>query len=236
MPCNSHQSFFRRSSLVLAMLTALPMQVAHATQNVFTLRVLSFSTFTDNGCNDPCVCIIDPIPQPIGGRLYLGMAPSIPEVSALAGPFRLTTLHPQPIVLDGHASYVTNFDPAILSRLTLSTTFGSRNWTIDSGYFTPTNPPFPTLILGLVSAQSDCTTLHLELETVETCVCDFDDGSGLGVPDGSVDVDDLLFFLRAFADGQVVADIGSVDGNGLPDQGVDINDLLEFLMHFELGC
>lgn len=207
-----------------------------AAQNAFTLRILPESTFTDNVCNDPCVCIIDPIPYPIGGRIYLAIAPSIPEVPTIAGPFRFSTSHAEPIVLSGSAAYSTVLDPAWLSRLTLDTTHGNQPWLIDSGFFTPVNPPFPTLILDLMTAQNDCTTLHLSLQTVETCVTDFDDGSGKGLPDGGVTIDDLLYFLGAFEQGDAIADIDDGSGMGLPDQAVTIDDLLQFLIHFETGC
>jgi hypothetical protein len=218
------------------LLAAAPLAHAQTSQGVFALRVLPSSTFTDNPCNAPCQCIIDPVPQPIAGRIYLAPAVSIPEVSAMAGPYRLSFLAGQAPALGGWASYTTNFDPAILSRLTMSMSYAGVSWTLDSGYFTPGNPPFPTLIVNLASAQSDCTTVHLELQTEEVCVADFDDGSGRGFPDRAVTVDDLLFYLGAFSQGDLIADIDSSDANGIPDQAATIDDLLSFLRHFEAGC
>lgn len=68
------------------------------------------------------------------------------------------------------------------------------------------------------------------------CTADFDDGSGTGVPDGGVTIDDLLYYLSQFAEGSVVADLDDGSGSGLPDGGVTIDDLLYFLAHFAAGC
>jgi hypothetical protein len=70
------------------------------------------------------------------------------------------------------------------------------------------------------------------------CPADLDNGSGNGVTDGGVDINDLLFFLSKFELGASQADLDN-DGDpasGNPDGGVDINDLLFFLARFEAGC
>jgi hypothetical protein len=70
------------------------------------------------------------------------------------------------------------------------------------------------------------------------CVADLDNGSGNGTPDGGVDINDLLYFLTQFENGNPLADLDN-DGNpmvGTPDGGVDVNDLLFFLARFEGGC
>jgi hypothetical protein len=70
-----------------------------------------------------------------------------------------------------------------------------------------------------------------------TCAADLDNGSGTGVRDGAVDINDLLYFLVRFEAGSAAVDL---DNDGVnppqPDGGVDINDLLFFLMRFEAGC
>jgi hypothetical protein len=68
------------------------------------------------------------------------------------------------------------------------------------------------------------------------CAADLDNGSGIGIPDGGVDVQDLLFFLASFEAGSLAGDLDNGSGMGVPDGGVDINDLLFFLIHFEAGC
>lgn len=68
------------------------------------------------------------------------------------------------------------------------------------------------------------------------CVADIDDGRGLGIADGGVDLEDLIYFLRAFREGGMVADLSTSGDDCLSDGGVDINDLLFFLTRFEYGC
>ncbi len=69
------------------------------------------------------------------------------------------------------------------------------------------------------------------------CPADLDDGTFTGTPDGGVTIDDLVYFLDAFAAGSEEADLDD-DGMdpGTPDGGVTIDDLLYFLEHFTLGC
>lgn len=68
------------------------------------------------------------------------------------------------------------------------------------------------------------------------CPIDLDDGLGGGVPDGAVDVNDLIFFLIGFESGSVIVDVDDGNGAGVHDSATDINDLLFFLTHFEAGC
>lgn len=70
------------------------------------------------------------------------------------------------------------------------------------------------------------------------CPADLDDGSGNGVPDGGVSIDDLLYFVTQFAAGGVGADLDD-DGDpsvGVPDGGVTIEDLIFFVAHLGAGC
>ncbi len=68
------------------------------------------------------------------------------------------------------------------------------------------------------------------------CPADLDNGSGAGLRDGGIDINDLLFFLTAYEAGDIAADLDDGSGAGVPDEGVDINDLLFFLTHYEAGC
>lgn len=68
------------------------------------------------------------------------------------------------------------------------------------------------------------------------CVADVDDGSGMGVPDGGVTVEDLLYYLGIFDMGDLGADVDDGTFTGLPDGGVTIDDLLFFLFRFDAGC
>lgn len=68
------------------------------------------------------------------------------------------------------------------------------------------------------------------------CIADTDDGSGSGVPDGGVTIDDLLYYLVTFEQGALRADVDDGSGTGSPDGGVTIDDLLFYLVRFEFGC
>ena len=68
------------------------------------------------------------------------------------------------------------------------------------------------------------------------CPADMDDGASQGVPDGGVDINDLLYFLPQYEAATPFADVDDGNGLGVPDGGVDSNDLLYFLLHYEGGC
>ena len=68
------------------------------------------------------------------------------------------------------------------------------------------------------------------------CLADFDDGSGTGHQDGAVTIDDLLYYLGLYENGQVRADVDNGTFTGTQDGAVTIDDLLYFLFHYENGC
>lgn len=68
------------------------------------------------------------------------------------------------------------------------------------------------------------------------CVADFDDGTGSGVADGGVGIEDLLYYLSAYDAGAMRADLDNGSGSGVPNGGVGIEDLLYFLERFDAGC
>jgi hypothetical protein len=68
------------------------------------------------------------------------------------------------------------------------------------------------------------------------CVADVDNGTGTGVRDGAVTIDDLLYFLAQFEAGGIRADVDNGTGTGTTDGAVTIDDLLYFLVRFEAGC
>ncbi len=90
-----------------------------------------------------------------------------------------------------------------------------------------------TLRVGGGGNSSGTGVLHVSVG----CIMDLDDGSGNGIPDGGVTIDDLLFFLAAYEGGDVSADI---DDDGVapyhPDGAVTIDDLLSVLQLFPAGC
>ena len=70
----------------------------------------------------------------------------------------------------------------------------------------------------------------------QACAADLDDGSGGGVPDESVTIPDLVYFLNAFEAGSPRADLDDGLQLGVQDGAVTIDDLLFFLARFEAGC
>jgi hypothetical protein len=92
------------------------------------------------------------------------------------------------------------------------------------------------------SGANDVLAANINFDgTIGPLMCAADlDGDGVlangGNPDGGVDVNDLLFFLAAFENGSVLADLDNGSGTGTQDGGVDISDLVFFLTHFEAGC
>lgn len=70
----------------------------------------------------------------------------------------------------------------------------------------------------------------------QICAADLDDGSGAGIPDDAVEINDLLYFLTAFEAGSTTVDLDDGAGLGNSDGAVTIDDLLFFLVRFENGC
>ncbi len=73
-------------------------------------------------------------------------------------------------------------------------------------------------------------------DSCETCPADLDNGSGTGTRDQGVTVDDLVYFLALYAEGDIRADLDNGSGAGFPDAGVTIDDLVYFLAHYAAGC
>lgn len=68
------------------------------------------------------------------------------------------------------------------------------------------------------------------------CPADFDDGSGTGNPDGGVTIDDLIYYLRGYSEGNPAFDLTDGLGACHRDGGVTIDDLLFFLLRYADGC
>ncbi len=68
------------------------------------------------------------------------------------------------------------------------------------------------------------------------CVADVDDGTSLGRPDRGVTIDDLLFYLSLYGDGDIRADVDDGTGTGTYDDGVTTDDLLYYLDRYAAGC
>jgi hypothetical protein len=75
----------------------------------------------------------------------------------------------------------------------------------------------------------------------ESCPCkaDLDNDADLAngsLPDGSVTIEDLLFFVAAYEALAPAADLDNGTSTGTPDGSVDAMDLFYFLERFEAGC
>lgn len=70
----------------------------------------------------------------------------------------------------------------------------------------------------------------------QPCVSDLDNGSGSGMPDGGVGIEDLLYYLNQYSSGAATADVDDGTGTGSPDGGVGIEDLLYYLTRYDAGC
>lgn len=68
------------------------------------------------------------------------------------------------------------------------------------------------------------------------CVADVDDGTGSGIPDGGVGIEDLIYYLGIYDAGDIRADVDNGTATGTLDGGVGIEDLLYFLSRYEGGC
>lgn len=71
---------------------------------------------------------------------------------------------------------------------------------------------------------------------VMICLADVDDGSRTGTPDGAVTIDDLLYYLELYSQGDARADFDDGTNTGRLDGGITIDDLLYYLGLYEAGC
>ncbi|QQS07891.1 MAG: multicopper oxidase domain-containing protein [Phycisphaerales bacterium] len=68
------------------------------------------------------------------------------------------------------------------------------------------------------------------------CPADLDDATQTGACDGAVTIDDLLYFIDRFQDGDAIADLDDGSGTGVGDYAVTIDDLLFYIERFADGC
>lgn len=91
--------------------------------------------------------------------------------------------------------------------------------------------------IGLFRVAGSISATDLTVPGRATCIADVDNGTGSGIPDGGVTIDDLLFYLTQYENGsECPADVDNGNGTGTPDGGVTIDDLLYYLDRFANGC
>ncbi len=98
----------------------------------------------------------------------------------------------------------------------------------------------PQFVYNVLPSDSPTVTYlgraELHVFYVPVCVADYDNGSGFGFPDLGVTIDDLVYYLALFAEGDVRADNDDGSGTGTQDHGVTIDDLVFFLELYQAGC
>lgn len=90
--------------------------------------------------------------------------------------------------------------------------------------------------LGMYLPGSDDEQRGRLTTPAQLCSADLDDGSGTGISDDAVEINDLLYFLGGFEAGSTSVDLDDGTGAGTPDGAITIDDLLFFLVRFENGC
>lgn len=216
-----------------------------ADQGVYDLVMYGSSRFVHDRCLPPCAC------------------PQSGEAGAVGGGFRVRLVNIGD-VFDLYA--VENIDWTVragsgewlhvtgsgqyrrseiahlqMLHLDLSVTPNVGAVTLDSG-IVALEDAWPVLRVDIPGVQVGCerSALRLVAGLPATCAVDLDDGRGFGVPDGGVDVSDLVYFLGGFESGNAAVDLSGGPCGCIecvcPDGGVDIEDLLFFLRRFERGC
>ncbi len=95
----------------------------------------------------------------------------------------------------------------------------------------------PTNVSFRCSVLTPCGySYSIPAHSTPHCPADLDDGSGTGSCDDLVTIDDLLFFLQAYAEGDARADLTGDGSTVRPDGGVTIEDLTLFLARYLAGC
>jgi len=83
---------------------------------------------------------------------------------------------------------------------------------------------------------NSCGSATSNAAGLAVCVADTDDGSGTGLCDGGVGIEDLLNYLVLYNAGAMGADLDDGTSTGTRDGGVGIEDLLYYLQHYNAGC
>lgn len=93
-------------------------------------------------------------------------------------------------------------------------------------------------ILASIYWGDDYLLTNVRLHPISStdCTADVDNGSGLGLPDDAVTIDDLYYYLRIFEEGWFGADIDDGSMTGTVDGDITIDDLVYFLRRFQAGC
>lgn len=200
---------------------------------------------TNNGCNlNPPLYDTIAVGQTVRGFLFNNRTTRDTDW------FQFTLARPSRVTVDFAAQYGSGieiigdpFQPGACSGPAVA-------FALASDFYRPCDPtsveadlPAGEYRLVIANAYFDgvgCGTGYegywLRLSGDGVCVADVDDGSGAGVPDGGVTVEDLLYYLALYDSGALGADVDDGSGGGVPDGGVTIEDLLYYLQRYDAGC
>lgn len=202
------------------------------------------SWYTKERCLGPCLCVLGPLE----GRLFGSYDVTLISIGDVFDFYSVDNVQLHAITplgvttLSGSGTYQRS-DIAGLQAMHLSLFPDNAITpiTLDSGVV-PLTQSLPLIDITITSQILACEryTLHLVSGPASPCPADLDNGSGLGILDQGVDVNDLVYFLARFEEGNPAVDL--VGGPCAcpdcvcPDGAVDVQDLLFFLRHFERGC
>lgn len=202
------------------------------------------SSYTKERCLGPCACVLGPLE----GRLFGSYDVTLISIGDVFDFYSVENIQFHALTPEGARTLVgsgTYQRSDIIGQqamhLTLFPDNSSTPITLDSG-MVPLAQSLPVIDITIRSEITACEryTLHLLSGPASPCPADLDNGSGIGIRDQGVDVNDLLYFLAKFEEGNPAADL--VGGPCAcpdcvcPDGAVDVQDLLFFLRHYERGC
>lgn len=187
-------------------------------------------------------CIVMHVPKHRGVEVDGGLAPTVylryPNGGEVFGPGEVVPVR-----------WISDDDESVASVDLHWSLDGGQSWVAtplmagnDTGTYGWTVPnvwgPLARLRVTARDAQGRTGSDQCDANFRISSGCPADISGPDSVPDGSVEINDLLVFLVAFEAGDISIDLDN-DGDpvaGVRDGGVDINDLLFFLARFEIGC
>lgn len=230
----------RRSALsaALCIVASAAGASGQTSNNVF----YSSTTLSLERCLPPCACALNTISGPGAGTFELvltsiGDVFDFYEIRSIDLWARTQTGY---VRATGQGQYRVS-TIARLQAIDLDITIGNVTMFRVTSDVVPLvdDPPMVNIIAASEVQGCQRLTLHI-VGGPPRCVADVDDGSGRGVPDGGVGVEDLLYYLGQYSQGAAQADLTggpcACPDCVCPDGGVGIEDLLFYLRRFDRGC
>ena len=218
----------------------------------------SVSSYTSQGCLEPCMCLVyePPYSGPLSGGFTMRFSRSDPftvyyDVTDVA--LATDTVVEPGLRYSGWGTYEYGGDFVLTHRLVLTLT-PQRDGVVgepqvfDSGYVIvgvaggeDVERPFPAMSIRLQTPIVDCSKRWMLIATdaeVVTPHCRVDLGGqgGEPFPDGRLDNNDFVVFIDSFFAGDARADMGMQGGEPGSDGAFDNNDFVVFVDRFFDGC